>query len=233
MRFATCFRPAMLVVGTLVIAGCPGDLTRPSPPSLQFMGNVAGAVGLGTIAITVTSNPTQPGAASLSASATVRVSSGFEVFDLTGTYDPSAHVLALSGSGWTVRGTLSDGVLRGTFAATAGSGVFIALGQGEGAEAVRTFCGDGYICSPNWVLQAALGVRGASVVGVVYSRALPDTLISFVGSYSTTDSSLLLVDPANPTGPPLATGRLWTNANGTHADARFLNACFWAGGSCR
>jgi hypothetical protein len=224
----------MLVAGTLVIAGCPGDLMRPSPPSLLFKGNVAGTLGLGTIAITVTSNPTQPGAANptVSASATVRVRSGYEVFELTGTYDPSARVLALGGSGWTVSGTLSNGVLRGNFAATGGAGVFIALGHGAGADAVTTYCAEDGLCFGSGApssFRAGLGVRGPSVVGVAYSRALPDTLITFVGSYSATDSSLLLVDPANPTGPPLGTGRLRTN----WAQVRFLTACDWAGNPCQ
>ena len=133
MRFAPRGCPVMLATGMLMIAGCSGKLTQPSGALTQFKGSVMGPLGIGTITVGVATSTSSapPGGyaagATVSAGATVRLSSGFQVVYLRGTYDPAAHVLALAGSGWTLGGTLSGGVLRGNFTVTGGSGVFIAL----------------------------------------------------------------------------------------------------------
>ena len=241
MRFATHYCPVMLVLGVLMLAGCSSKTTRPSGLSTQFKGSVMGAQGIGTIAITVaTSTPSpQPGAhavnATVPASGTVRLFSGYQVVYLRGTYDTSAHVLVLAGSGWTLGGTLSGEVLRGNFTVTGGSGVFIAQEQGAGADAVTTFCGPEGTCG-YLAFSAGLGIRGASVAGVVQRPTIPDTLITFIGSFSATDSSLLLVDAASPTGPPLGTGRLRTNAYTTWVQVGFFmlgDTCAWSGSRCQ
>ncbi len=237
MRFAMRCCPVMLVAGTLATVGCSGVTTAPfgiAGPSTQFVGNVMGSEGIGTIAITVATPSPAPqfGAnatsAAVSASGVLRLRSGFQVVDLIGSYDPSTQALVLSGSEWSVRGTLSGDILRGSCTVTSGSGVFVAQQQGAGVNAVTTFCGV-------FETNAGLGIRGESVEGVVQWPKPPDyvTLITFSGSYSPADSSLVLVNPANPAGPPLGTGRLRTNAYATWARVRFVfepgDTCDWSG----
>ena len=250
MRFATRCCPVMLVMlvlSVLLIAGCSSKTTRPFGPSTQFKGSVMGTEGIGTIEITVAAASAVPlfgahaASATVPASGTVRLSSGYQVVYLTGTYDTSAHELALSGAGWkgagwTLGGALSGGVLRGSFALTGGSGVFIAQEQGAGADAVTTFCGVEGMCD-YFTFSAGFGLRGASVAGVVQRPTIPYTLITFTGSFSAADSSVVLVDPADPSGPPLGTGRLRTNAYTTWAQVRFVfvpgDTCSWSGARCQ
>jgi hypothetical protein len=246
MRCSTCH--VMLMVGAILIAGCSGKGRLPSSPqpiwpfgpSTQFKGSVVGSEGVGTIVIAIATPPpplqwsNDPvGSSTLVARGLLRLSSGYQVVYLVGTYDTSAHSLRLATSAWTLGGTLEDGVLRGELTTTSGSNVYIAQEQGAGADTVMTFCGYEGSCGAS-VFNAGLGVRGESVAGVVQRPEAPYTLVTtFTGSFSAIDSSLVLVDLANPTGPPIGVGRLRTNAYTTWATVEFVftpgDTCHWSG----
>jgi hypothetical protein len=227
MRFAMRFVPAMLAAGMLAISGCSHQTaTSPTSPYTHFLGNVMAAGDVGKIAITIaTANPAassgaapagaSPAGAPVSASAVMKISSGVEVVYLLGSYRPAANTLALAGSGWTLAGTLTGGVLRGTCVLGSESGVFVAQENGTGAEAVTTYC------QKDGVLDGALCIRGGSVEGIVESPQAPHQLISFTGSFSAADSSIQVVDAAGPPSVPLGTGRLLTTPYTTLAQVGF------------
>lgn len=147
---------AVLVTGAF-ISSCSGSSTPTSPSSeTAFQGTVAGTGGQsGTLTVTVRTVVAASSAAffrfpfiatlhaqttgTVTATGSLRLIGGSTI-PLTGTFDSSTKVLNLSGAGFTFAGTLSGGVLSGTYTGPNGvSGGFSSLST-TGAT-VTAYCG--------------------------------------------------------------------------------------------
>jgi hypothetical protein len=204
MRHAKDYLPVLVLLGAIGLAGCSSDPTGPAAPPTDYRGVIVGSQALGTIEVLVAHPSGHTDAGTVPVRATLRLASGFEVHHLEGTFDPSGNLLALGGSGWTLRGTISNGLLRGDGTNASGPNVFIAQEDGAGANAVSGYTG-------GVDLQAGLAIRGGTVVGatrVPGPPVGPVPFVTFTGSFSATDSSLTILKPADPSGPPIGTGRL-------------------------
>jgi len=215
--------PAVL---TLLLAGCSDEPTQPPPPPAAYRGVVIGTEGLGTIEVLIASPVrAQASSGSMPARGTLRLNHGHLVVPLTGSYDPSANELGLNGTQWFLTASRSGDQLVGDF--TSGTtGVFIAL-ESAGADPITAFGGEEASCNHSGSsMRVALAVRGESVVGVTFDGYLNGL---FTGSFSATDSSLTLVNPFDPTGSPLGTGRV---VSAFQAHVNFTaggDTCVWVG----
>jgi hypothetical protein len=142
---------------------------------------------------------------------------------LTGTYDDATNALNLSGGGYTFTGVF-DGAsgLEGNYTGLNGAGLFVtALSAGNAQAFCGTFDGDD---DGTWNF-------------VVNGTELSGTALTSSGDVAPLDGTVTggavsIVNPANPTGPPLATGTITgTSATGTW-DSGAGQSGTWAGNGC-
>ena len=143
---------------SILLAGlmwaCSDSPAKPSSTTTTFQGTIAGSSNQsGTLNVTVNgqvaaSRPSMFGlpfvatlhAQSVSASGTVRTIGGSSV-SLTGSYDPGTKALNLSGGGFTFTGSVTNGVLSGTYTGAAGiSGTFST--RSTASSTVSVYCGN-------------------------------------------------------------------------------------------
>jgi hypothetical protein len=222
------------LVASLALAGCSSDNNPVAPPagSTSFQGTLAGPSLSGTVALTVaTSSPIpQPGSTrsqhEVAASGTLRLSGGGATIALTGTYSDEENLLVVSGGGYTLTGTYTAVGITGTFVGPSENGYFDVQTRGTGADTVRTFIGafTGLLESGNF----NFGLRGSVLKGVAVTSA--GDLTPLGGTYASSNDSIHVVNPVNPTGPALAWGTLQANGhvNGLFDD-RAGNSGTWSG----
>jgi hypothetical protein len=206
---------ATVLVVLAVISGCSKSGTTTQPVvSTDFNGSLMQANGGGftLCAVTIslhTPSPVAPSGtfrleSSVGASASVRSSGGAPI-DLTGSYDGGTKTIALTGPNSSMTGVLSNGVLRGTFTGTGGTGAFSAQQRGTGADTVKIYCGAGTDRNGNGVV-AAVGIRGVAVDGTAsFTSGNATTALS--GTFTPSDSSITIANPLH-LGTSLAWGRL-------------------------
>ena len=222
MRRAKTLGHTLLVVGALALgllglfglSGCSDDPTRPAGSPTDYRGITTGYGGVGTIEVLIAHPSSSSG--TVQARATLRLRSGLDVRHLEGVFDPAAGSLTLSGADLTLQGTIANGILRGDGSATGGSSVFIAQQNDIGASDVADYTGVTNC-------QAGLAIRDGVVVGAAQSLG---GLLTFTGSFSAADSSLTLLDTANPSGPA-STGQLSTR----FVTQAFIRFAFGPGGT--
>jgi len=142
---------------------------------------------------------------------------------LTGTYDDATNQLDLSGGGYTFTGVF-DGTnrLEGTYTGNNGPGLFVtALDLGNAVAFCGTFDGDD---DGTWNFV----VNGTVLSGSVLTSS--GDVAPLDGTVAGTD--ITIVNPANPTGPALATGTInGNNASGTWDDGAGSSGT-WTGTHC-
>lgn len=224
------------IAALLVLAGCGSDdkVTNPpdggTAPTSSFNGTISGSGVSGALTLTVnTANPAPPLragrtiSANVAASGTLAITGGGSV-PLSGTYDDVAKTCSVTGGGWTLDGSFDGSALEGTFSGPAGeSGVFTALAVGSGTDTVAividTFTSN--TGGPGGVWNTS--IRGSGIHGNAWPTGSTDP-IPLDGTFSATGGGagdINVVNPANPTGPPLATGMLAANgdASGSYVTA--------------
>jgi hypothetical protein len=214
MRRATGWPIILAMLGALGLAGCSSEPTRPAGPPTDYRGVIVGSEGSGTIEVLVAHPPADGHGGTVPVRATLRLYSGFQVHHLEGSFDLSTGSLTLSGSGWSFHGTNTSGLLSGDGSTASGSSVFIAQRHDPGASPVLAYTGPVQH-------QAGLAIRAGLVVGAAQVSASPLRVVTLFGSFSTADSSLTLLDTANPSAPPVGRGRLITDPYTTWASVRF------------
>lgn len=143
----------MLLGGLMWACSRDSSPTNPSAATTTFQGTIAGSSNQsGTLAVTVqgqvaSARPSLFGplvatlhAQSVSASGTLRAIGGSTI-SLSGTYNSTTKVLELSGGGFSFTGTVSNGVLSGTY--TGGGGFAGTFSTRSTANAsVSVYCGN-------------------------------------------------------------------------------------------
>ncbi|HEY7029319.1 MAG TPA: hypothetical protein VH438_17015 [Gemmatimonadales bacterium] len=198
-------------VGTVV-----GGTTNNESGSLTF--DIAGTALAPPASITTNSS------ASLTVTGTLTlVSPAAGTEALTGTYDDATNQLDLSGGGYTFTGVF-DGTsrLEGTYTGANGPGLFVtALDAGNAIAFCGTFDGDE---DGTWNFV----VNGTSLSGSALTSS--GNVAPLDGTVAGTD--ITIVNPANPTGPALATGTInGNNASGTWDDGAGSSGT-WTGTHC-
>ena len=132
---------ALLLLAVLApfALGCDSADETPNPPpgaTGTYVGTLVGAQTSGTLRVSLDGTDAT-GSFFLVGGGRARPAQS----DLTGTYDPGTGALHLEGGGYTFNGTISNGVLSGTWTGPDGtSGSFSALLGGEGTV-VDVYCG--------------------------------------------------------------------------------------------
>jgi hypothetical protein len=189
----------------------------------SFLGTMTGGTnndesGSLTFEIAGTALAPPAGITTMSASLTVTgtatlVSPTAGTHTLTGTYDDATNQLDLSGSGYTFTGVFDDVTsrLEGTYTGGNGPGLFVAtLDAGSAVAFCGTFTGDD---DGTWNFVVNGGTLSGSVLTSSGQVAPLDGTV--------TAGAITIVNPINPTGPPLATGTITgTTANGVWDDGQ-------------
>lgn len=137
----------------LIVVGCGGSSpTGPTPAATAtpasattFTGTIAGSSGQsGTLVITiagaVSSSAQDKARSAATATATMTLINGGGTFALAGTFDSSNGALSLSGSGFSLTGTIAGGQVTGHYSGPGGSGgVFSNLNSTS--QSVQPYCG--------------------------------------------------------------------------------------------
>jgi hypothetical protein len=136
----------------LIVAGCGSGPTEPTPaatatpaPATTFTGTIAGSSGQSgtlviTIAAAVASSAEDRAHSAATAAATMTLINGGGTFALTGTFDDATRALTLSGSGFSLAGTIAGGQVTGNYTAPDSSvGVFSNLNSTS--QSVQPYCG--------------------------------------------------------------------------------------------
>jgi hypothetical protein len=219
--------PAAILVSGLALSGCGKDKkspTAPTPPgSTTFVGTMAGAnvSGMVTVTIAATVSEPQPGAAraqgllgagaaqgSVGVTGTLAIAGG-ATSSLTGTYDTVAKTLAVTGGGYNLGGTLASGVISGAFTGpSSATGGFTLSHNASGS--VKVYIGTFTSTSGGDSGRFNLVSNGTVLTGLAVTTG--GTQIPLNGTL-TDGTAVSIVNPGNPSGPPLATGTLDT---GTH-----------------
>lgn len=141
----------MALVGLAFLAfGCGGDDKKsdPGPASgssltgtLSDGGQLALTCGLPTTALVEARSDEATASTTLVITGTIKYpGNGGQTYDVTGTYDSTSKSFTVTGSGYSLTGTFSNGVVSGAYTATGGvTGTFVvALGD---SSAVTRYCG--------------------------------------------------------------------------------------------
>jgi len=198
-------------VGTVV-----GGAANDESGSLTF--DIAGAALAPPASITTNSSATLTVTGTLTL-----VSPAAGTVPLTGTYDDATNALDLSGGGYAFTGVF-DGTsrLEGTYNGANGAGLFVtALDLGNAVAFCGTFDGDD---DGTWNFV----VNGTTLSGSALTSSGDAAPLD--GTVAGTD--ITIVNPVNPTGPPLATGTITgTTATGTW-DTGAGQSGTWTGNGC-
>jgi len=176
MRSFRILAGAAALACTVSLPACSKDKSSPTSPSIQasttYSGLVVGSSTTASLAITFPSAVASIVAdapmgdvariveSPLDISATLTIIGGGTV-TLTGSYN--SPNLTLSGSGWTFTGTMSNGVVSGTFTGPTDAGGFQAMSSPQGSPATL-YCGtvsgthNGQSTSGSFTLIAGSGV---------------------------------------------------------------------------
>jgi len=164
---------ALLAIG----AGCGGSSSSTTAnPAVATGETVTGALGDGSV-VTLTfgsessalalPRSSEAGSALVNVTGTITLPSGATI-PVTGTYDPSTGDFTVSGEGYSLSGTYSDGVVQGSATTPSGSVSFVAaIGD---SSAVTVYCGTHW-CEVNCEEDSAPGafmlvVKGGMAIGV-------------------------------------------------------------------
>lgn len=133
---------ALLLLAVLVplTVGCDSsDIDPPAGDTGTYVGTLAGAQTSGALRVSL--DGTEASGSFTVAGGTARSAGRSAMPALTGTYDPDTGALHLEGGGYTFNGTISNGVLSGTWTGPDGtSGSFSAFLGGDGTV-VDVYCG--------------------------------------------------------------------------------------------
>lgn len=202
---------SLTLLTVLVLSACGGNDSAPTTPSpgastTTFSGTLAGSSGQsGTLTVTIQAQvsasvasiverwlvvPLHAQAASVTGSVHL---TGSTTQSLTGTYDATTKVLDLSGGGFVFNGTVSTGVLNGTYTGpNSASGVFST--RSTTGVTVTVYCGSIFQGAStnakgafNLVISPTGGVSGAFRV--------PDNSGFISGQVNGTALSITYTDP--------------------------------------
>lgn len=214
------------IVALLALAGCGSDKKVTNPPggggTTTFKGTISGNGVSGALTLTVntaTPSPQFRARANVTMTGTLAITGGGTVA-LSGTYDDVAKTASVTGSGWAFTGGYGGSALEGTFAGPAGeSGVFTVLTVGSGTDNVVVVIGTftSTTGGPGGVWNTA--IRGNGIHGNAWANGTTNP-IPLDGTFTATGGgagNISVVNPANPTGPQLATGTM--AADGTASGA--------------
>lgn len=141
-HFVTPSVPRVLLLLALLVpfaTGCDsGEEDPPAETAGTYVGTLAGAQTSGVLEVTVEGSDAS---GSFTLAGAARSTSGSVRPPLTGSFNAGTGALQLSGGGYTFTGTLSGGVLSGSWTGPDGtSGTWTALVEGEGTV-VAVYCG--------------------------------------------------------------------------------------------
>ena len=225
------------VLAILALAGCSKKTTTNSnlpPNSTTYTGSVTGSNTSGKLTITLeTSTPApQPGGFrahnSVAADGSYTPTGGSAVI-LVGTYDDAGKNVSLTGAGWTFTGVVSGTAMEGNCTGPGGASGVFSLNQGT--TAVTVIIGTYAENSPGTETgNFNISISGTEVHGNAVAST-GGTPIPLDGTYTAASGAISIVNPANPTGPALATGTYNATAgtaSGTYDDGAG-NAGTWSG----
>ncbi len=147
-----------LLATVALIAGCSSSKSSDTTPAgsevanQTFTGGMGGASADGSdsgiLSLSFGAAPaTAPGAsalpmapaATITISGTIKIIATGEIINVTGTYDTATKSFTVSGGGYTITGTVNNGVISGSYTGPGGSGTFSLI---LGTRAQMTFyCG--------------------------------------------------------------------------------------------
>ena len=235
----------LALIACLSISGCNNNNDPMSPgggggggggTSSTFVGTMAGPSSGGKLTLVVpTANPApangeRAARAAIVATGTFNPPGGTAVA-LAGTYDTNTKALAVTGGGYTLAGTYSSGLLRGSWTRSPATeaGTFVVV-LASSATSVRVYCGTFTSTSGGVGGIFNFAVQGSTIDGLAYTSSGTETLLQGTLDGGT---SVTLINPLNP-GPFLATGTLNASnntVNGTYNDGAG-NSGNWSGVGC-
>jgi hypothetical protein len=209
-------------------AGCGKDEPQPQQPgpgpsTTSYKGTITGSTVSGVVTLRIdTANPAPQAGTGISAVVNavgaVVLTGGGGTADMTGTYDDEAETIGLSGDGWILGGGLSTFGMEGATISPIGVAVFSAPQQGAGSDTVHAFTGTSQSLTGGAPANFNFSIRAAALHGSAVDTT--GTVTSLEGTFAASDSTITIVDPANPPGPAYATGKWHPNdtATGTYDD---------------
>jgi hypothetical protein len=218
------------------LAGCSSKTTAPAPTpssSTVFKGTFAAPSQSGSVKITVSTGTPAPPAnnyksgAIVAAIATMNLVGGGS-FGLSGSYDTGSKNVAVSDGNYTFFGGLTSFGMEGTYSGPGGvNGGWTAQNEAT-AGSVTVYCGTFTSNTPagpagRWNVT----ISGTAVHGLAVQAGSAD--IPLEGTLN--GSTIYIVNPANPSGPGLATGTIsGSNMSGTYNTGSDTGT--WSGTIC-
>lgn len=204
MRLSAAFIVATLTLTGLL--GCGSDKSTNPPPgagSTTFTGVVVGNGANGTLTITVATSTPKVGAL-VTATGTFTPTGGAAIA-LAGNHDTDADAVLVTGGTWEFGAQYVNGRLEGGAIESGTLKGYFTLVEGSTAEVtviVGRFDSDD-IAEPDG--DFSLSISGAQVYGNAVADGKGD-VTPLNGTYTAATDDISIVNPLNPTGPPLATG---------------------------
>ncbi len=168
----TCRLAAACGFISLTVVGCGSSPTAPTPaasptpaPSTTFTGTIAGSSGQsGTLVITIATAVTSSAHSEVhsvaNATATLTLINGGGTFALAGTFDDATKSLTLSGSGFSLNGSIAGGQVTGHYTGPDGSvGLFSNLNSTT--QSVQPYCGTYHRTTEDGVWNFQIAASGA------------------------------------------------------------------------
>lgn len=184
-----------------VFVGCKDDDNPVNPPgggSTTFVGTMAGATESAAMTLDIpTAKSSAAAGDTVNVSGKIYLSSGDTVL-LVGIYVKTTGYLEVSGGGYTITGTITDGRLTATYIGPNGPGSCVAASSSSGGT-IKVYCGHSNQDPPGENTSVFnMVVDGASITVVSES-------FTFYGTLSGTSVTIYL---SGTSGPVLATGTL-------------------------
>ena len=219
------FAGAVAAVAAFGLTGCSKDdkpaTTAPlTAGTSTFTGTMAGATVSGSVTTTIATSTLliasgSPKAGAYSTQSTIDVTgtlviAGGPTVTLAGTYDTETKTLVVTGGGYTFTGSFASGIMTGAFTGPAGvSGGFSLSPSTNGS--VKVYIGTYTSTTGGNSGNFNLAVSGTTLNGLAVDS--PGGNQTPLSGTLTSGTDISLVNPYNPTGPPLATGTLNTSTN--------------------
>jgi len=216
IRTTALLLSAILIPLTVGCDSADDDTDLPAGAA-TYAGTLAGAQTSGALQVTV------EGAEASGSFTVVEGAARSAMPPLAGTYNAGTGALHLEGGGYTFDGTISNGVLSGTWTGPDGtSGSFSAYLGGEGEE-VAVYCGTYEESDDDGTLNIV--IRGSALLGVAVNQEGRAT--DFRGTVSGSNVTVFL--PENPAAV-VATGTL--SGDRSSASGTTTNGGTWEAALC-
>ena len=219
MKYIDLAALAVFALSFIVLSGCNKD-DNPSGPgptggSTEYVGTLVGATVSGTLSLSIpTAKTTVPTSDTVNVTGKIFLSAG-DTITLSGIYVKSTGYISVSGSGYSLIGTISSGRLNGSFTGPLGSSGSFAARSSSSGGTIKVFCGSYTETSPG---------TSHGVINVVVDGNAVTVIVSGLGTYyyGTISGTTVTIYLAGTSGTELATGTIsGSSISGTYSNGEY------------